>query len=95
MDATDKRQNRRKFLEGVIISDKMNKTRVVQVKWLGRHPKYNKIINRAQKYKAHDEKNESKAGDFVRIMETRRLSKDKRWIIKEILKAATIVSSQA
>jgi small subunit ribosomal protein S17 len=78
-------QGRRRFLEGIVLSDKMNKTRVVQVRWRTKHPKYLKVVFKANKYKAHDEKNESKAGDTVRIMETRPLSKDKRWVIKEIV----------
>ena len=82
----EKRDNRRKFLSGIVVSDKMNKTRVVQVRWASKHPMYTKTIRRAQKYKAHDEKNESHAGDAVTIMETRPLSKDKRWIIVEIKK---------
>jgi len=80
------RVNRRKFLSGEVVSDKMNKTRVVQVRWATKHPKYHKTVRRAVKYKAHDEKNESKTGDVVRIMETRPLSKDKRWVILEIVK---------
>lgn len=80
------RVNRRKFLSGEVVSDKMNKTRVVQVRWSTKHPKYHKIVRLAAKYKAHDEKNESKTGDIVKIMETRPLSKDKRWIIMEVLK---------
>ncbi len=81
------RVNRRKFLTGIVVSDKMNKTRVVQVRWTAKHDKYHKPLRRAVKYKAHDEQNASKAGDTVRIMETRPLSKDKRWIIQEIVKA--------
>ena len=80
------RSNKRKFFIGTVVSDKMNKTRVVQVHWATKHPKYHKIVRRAVKYKAHDEKNESKTGDVVKIMETRPLSKDKRWVILEILK---------
>ena len=80
------RNNRRKFLSGVVISDKMNKTRVVQVKWTARHSDYHKMVRRVVKFKAHDEKNASKTGDVVKIMETRPLSKDKRWIISEIIK---------
>lgn len=83
-----KRQSRRKFLQGIVLSDKMNKTRVVQIKWSTKHPKYLKVVKAASKFKAHDEKNESKQGDVVRIMETRPLSKDKRWIITDIVKAA-------
>ena len=80
------RENKRKFLEGTVVSDKMMKTRVVQVIWSAKHYKYEKVLRKASKFKAHDEKNESKAGDFVRMMETRPLSKEKRWIIQEIIK---------
>ncbi len=82
----EQRINRRKFLTGTVVSDKMNKTRVVQVKRTSKHSKYRKMTKHAAKYKAHDEQNASKAGDVVRIMETRPISKDKRWIIQEILK---------
>lgn len=85
VNATEKRLNRRKFLQGIVISDKMDKTRVVQVRWTSRHAKYQKVLHMASKYKAHDEKNASKTGDAVRIMETRPLSKDKRWVITQIL----------
>ena len=85
MSEAPKRENRRKFLQGTVLSDKMNKTRVVQVHWSAKHPKYLKILRRASKYKAHDEKNASKEGDVVRMMETRRLSKDKRWVITDIV----------
>lgn len=85
MSEAIKRLNRRKFLEGTVISDKMNKTRVVQVRWTTKHPKYSKVTKRLSKYKAHDEKNTAKTGDMVRIMETRPLSKDKRWTIVSIL----------
>ncbi|MCB9772528.1 MAG: 30S ribosomal protein S17 [Candidatus Omnitrophica bacterium] len=84
------RANRRKFLSGEVVSDKMDKTRVVQVRWTSQDAKYLKIVRRADKYKAHDEKNASKQGDVVRIMETRPLSKDKRWVITEIIKASTV-----
>ena len=86
------RLNRRKFLTGIVVSDKMNKTRVVQVHWTAKHQLYLKPIRRTVKYKAHDEKNEAKAGDTVRIMETRPLSKDKRWVISEIISKAGAVS---
>ena len=82
------RQNRRKIFQGTVISDKMNKTRVVQVRWTAKHSKYEKIVRMASKFKAHDEENKSKAGDVVRIMETRPLSKDKRWVIMEILQTS-------
>ena len=89
MNELSQRQNRRKFLQGVVLSDKMNKTRVVRVHRSTKHPKYLKIINKASKFKAHDEKNESKMGDLVWMMETRPISKDKRWIIREIIKQGT------
>jgi len=88
MAEQEKRENRRKFLQGTVVSDKMQKTCVVQIKWSMKHAKYHKVIKRATKFKAHDEKNEAKIGDIVRIMETRPLSKDKRWIIQEIIKGA-------
>ncbi|MFH1360264.1 MAG: 30S ribosomal protein S17 [Candidatus Omnitrophota bacterium] len=78
----------RKTFTGTVVSDKMNKTRVVQVRWTAKHSMYVKNIRHASKFKAHDEKNESKVGDSVRIEETRPLSKDKRWIIREIQKAS-------
>jgi len=83
----ENQKNKRKFLQGTVLSDKMEKTRVVQVSWGTKHGKYYKVMKVASKFKAHDEKNESKQGDFVRIMETRPLSKDKRWTICEIIKA--------
>ena len=82
----ENRVNRRKFLQGTVISDKMDKTRVVQVKWVAKHAKYEKMVRSASKYKAHDAKNETKEGDVVRIMETRPLSKDKRWVILGVVK---------
>lgn len=81
------RENRRKTFTGEVLSDKMNKTRVVQVRWSTKHPMYQKILRRAAKFKAHDEQNSSKTGDTVRIMETRPLSKDKRWVIVEIVQS--------
>ncbi len=93
MNESEQRLNRRRFLEGTVVSDKMNKTRVVQVRWTSKHSKYMKIMQKAAKYKAHDEKNVAKTGDIVRIMETRPLSKDKRWVIMDILQKA-VVSDQ-
>lgn len=87
------RANRRKVLQGEVVSDKMNKTRVVQVLWAAKHPKYLKIVRRAVKFKAHDEKNSAKVGDIVRIMGTRPISKDKRWMITEIIKPAHQVTA--
>jgi small subunit ribosomal protein S17 len=71
---------------GVVIKDKMNKTRVVEITRLLAHPLYGKVMRRRNRYKAHDENNQSKIGDKVRIVETRPISKDKRWRIAEILK---------
>ncbi len=70
---------------GVVVSDRMNKTRVVAVERAFRHPRYERVIKRTARFKAHDERNEAHAGDRVLIVETRPLSKDKRWRIKEIL----------
>jgi len=81
-------RNLRKTRVGIVSSDKMDKTVVVSIKDKVRHPLYNKIINRTVKYKAHDEKNECGIGDKVLIMETRPLSKDKRWRVVEIIEKA-------
>ena len=78
----------RKTRVGVVVSDKMDKTITVAVKYRVRHPLYGKIMNRTTKIKAHDEKNECGIGDTVRIMETRPLSKDKRWRLVEIVEKA-------
>lgn len=78
--------NYKKERVGVVVSDKMNKTRVVEITRMEQHPLYKKFIRRRKRFKAHDEKNEAKTGDKVRIVETRPLSKDKRWRIAEILK---------
>lgn len=86
-------QGRRKTLQGIVLSDKMNKTRVVQVRWRTKHSDYSKVVIKANKYKAHDEKNESKTGDEVLMMESRPLSKDKRWVIKEIIQKAAEVKA--
>ena len=81
-------RNLRKTRVGVVVSDKMQKTIVVAVKDNVRHPLYNKIIKRTYKLKAHDEKNECGIGDTVKVMETRPLSKDKRWRLVEIVERA-------
>lgn len=78
-------EQKRKIKTGVVVSDKMQKTIVVRVERLTRHPLYNKIIRRFKKFKAHDEENSAKAGDTVKIIESRPLSKDKRWRLLEIL----------
>ena len=79
------RENQRKERVGVVVSDKMQKTIVVQIQQKARHPFYGKVVSKANKFKVHDEKNQAKAGDRVRIVETRPLSKDKRWRLVEIL----------
>ena len=74
---------------GLVVSDKMDKTRVVAVERAFRHPRYQRVIKRTTRFKAHDERNEAHVGDRVLIVETRPLSKDKRWRIKEILERAS------
>jgi len=78
----------RKSRVGVVVSDKMDKTVVVEIRTRVRHPLYGKIMNRTEKFKAHDEENSCGVGDMVRIMETRPLSKDKRWRLVEIVEKA-------
>jgi small subunit ribosomal protein S17 len=76
---------------GRVVSDKMDKTVVVAVDYVRRHPLYHKRITRTSKFQAHDENNECRQGDIVRIEETRPLSKNKRWIVREILERAVQV----
>ena len=78
----------RKTRIGVVVSDKMDKTVVVSIKTRVRHPLYGKIMNKTSKLKAHDEENTCKIGDRVRVMETRPLSKDKRWRLVEVIERA-------
>lgn len=80
----------RKVLEGWVVSDKMDKTRVIEIRWSKRDPNYEKVRNRTTKLYAHDEKNESHTGDRVRVMETRPLSRLKRWRVTEILSKVTV-----
>ena len=75
----------RKSREGVVVSDTMQKTRVVRIERVFRHPKYERVVRMSKKLKAHDEANESRVGDRVLIEETRPLSKEKRWRIRKIL----------
>ena len=81
-------RNLRKTRVGVVVSDKMDKTIVVAVRDNVRHTLYNKIVKKTYKLKAHDELNDAKIGDTVRVMETRPLSKDKRWRLVEIMERA-------
>lgn len=78
-------RNLRKERTGVVFSNKMDKTITVAVKWKEKHPIYGKFVNKTKKYHVHDEKNECSIGDTVRIMETRPLSKLKRWRLVEII----------
>lgn len=81
-------RNLRKTIVGTVVSDKMDKTIVVAIKDNVQHPLYKKIIKRTAKIKAHDEKNECGIGDRVEVMETRPLSKDKRWRLVRIIEKA-------
>ena len=78
----------RKTREGIVVSDKMDKTVVVSVIEKYKHPLYKKTIKRVKRFKAHDEENECGVGDKVRIVETRKLSKDKNWRVAEIVEKA-------
>jgi small subunit ribosomal protein S17 len=81
-------RNLRKERIGVVFSDKMDKTVTVAVKWKEKHPIYGKFVNKTKKFHAHDEKNDCHVGDTVRIMETRPLSKSKRWRVIEVMERA-------
>ena len=81
-------RNLRKERIGVVFSNKMEKSITVAVKWKEKHPIYGKFVNKTRKFHAHDEKNECNIGDTVRIMETRPLSKTKRWRLVEIIEKA-------
>ena len=78
----------RKTRVGLVVSDKMEKTVVVSIERRVQHPVYGKMVRRTKRFKAHDERNEAKTGDTVRIMETRPMSKDKRWRVVEIISRA-------
>lgn len=84
-------RNERKVRTGKVVSDKMQKTIVVAVETTKQHPLYGKRVRHTKKFKAHDEHNEAKMGDTVRIMETRPLSKDKNWRLLEIVEKAEIL----
>jgi small subunit ribosomal protein S17 len=81
-------RNLRKERVGVVSTKKMDKTITVAVKWKEKHPIYGKFVNKTKKFHAHDEKNECNIGDTVKIMETRPLSKTKRWRLVEIIEKA-------
>ena len=82
------KRNLRKERVGLVVSDKMDKTITVAVRFKEKHPIYGKFVNKTKKFAAHDEKNECNIGDTVRIMETRPLSKTKRWRLVEIVERA-------
>jgi len=82
------KRNLRKERIGVVSSNKGDKTITVMVKWKEKHPIYGKFVNKSKKYHAHDENNECGEGDKVRIVETRKLSKDKNWRVAEIIEKA-------
>ena len=81
-------RNNRKVREGIVVSDKMDKTIVVAIKDKTKHPLYKKTINTTKKIKAHDENNEAGIGDKVEIMETRHISRDKCWRLVKIVEKA-------
>lgn len=81
-------RGRRKVFVGTVVSDRMQKTVVVSVERFLRHPDYNKLVRRRTKVKAHDEAQQCRVGDRVKIMETRPLSRDKRWRVVEVVRAA-------
>ncbi|MFQ5610923.1 MAG: 30S ribosomal protein S17 [Anaerolineae bacterium] len=81
-------RERQRTLVGRVTSDKMNKTIVVQVTRTKRHPLYGKVVRLNKRYKAHDEHNQAKIGDVVRIMESRPISKEKRWVMTDVLESS-------
>lgn len=88
IDAAQAARGNRKTLEGVVVSDKMDKTRVIRVTRSVLHPFYKKVMTKSKKFHAHDEGNEAREGDLVEIASTRPLSKLKRWRIVRVVKAA-------
>lgn len=86
-EIAQQRGNRKRVI-GIVVSDKMDKTRVVAVTEQFRHPLYGKYVKRTQKFHVHDEQNDSKSGDKVHIIETRPLSKTKRWRLMQVLERA-------
>ena len=88
VDTTVETRNFRKTRTGTVVSDKMDKTIVVLISRKVKHPLYGKIVNKSKKFKVHDEGNEAGVGDVVEIMETRPISRDKRWRLVRIVKKA-------
>ena len=93
--ATEKVQGRRKQVVGEVVSNRMQKTIVVQVTRKKSHPFYGRVVARNKKFYAHDENNEAHVGDVVRLQETRPLSKLKRWKLKEIVRKTALVPEVA
>jgi small subunit ribosomal protein S17 len=85
---TEKKRGNRRVIVGTVVSDKMDKTRVIKVVRSVKHPLYKKYIKQTSKFMVHDEKNESRVGDVIRVMETRPLSRNKRWRLSEIIERA-------
>ena len=85
---TETARGRRKLRVGKVVSDRMDKTIVVSIERLVKHAEYGRYVRRRQKFKVHDEKNECRIGDVVRFMETRPMSKDKRWRFVEVVERA-------
>ena len=88
MASTEEGKRNKKLRMGTVVSDKMDKTIVVKVERLRKHPMYKKYIKRSKKYKVHDQNNECNIGDTVRFMETRPISKDKSWKLVDIIERA-------
>ena len=87
-ETTTTARSRRKIRVGKVVSDRMDKTAVVSIERLVKHPIYGRYVRRRNKFKVHDEKNECRVGDVIRFMETRPLSKDKRWRFVAIVEKA-------
>jgi small subunit ribosomal protein S17 len=87
----EKRDSNRKTMTGIVVKDKMDKTVVVEVERVLKHSRYHKYLKTKTTCKAHDEENKAKVGDKVLLMETRPISKDKRWVIKEIISKEAMV----
>jgi small subunit ribosomal protein S17 len=85
---TESARGRRKLRVGKVVSDRMDKTIVVSIERLVKHAEYGRYVRRREKFKVHDEKNECRIGDVVRFMETRPMSKDKRWRFVEVIERA-------
>jgi small subunit ribosomal protein S17 len=94
-ETTQKAQGRRKEVVGEVVSSRMAKTIVVKVVRKKAHPFYGRVVSKAKKFYAHDEKNEARVGDVVRLEETRPLSKLKRWQLKEIVRRSALAPESA